>query len=559
MADLGVPSRDRYALGFDTGALPTASTDVLVIGSGIAGLVAGLQASRLGSVTLVTKGELSETNTWYAQGGIAGAVGEADSVTLHLADTMAVGQGLCDPAVVEAVVAEAADALADLVDLGVAFDTTAEGAIALAREGGHSLPRVLHSGDATGAAIQNTLAAAVRASGAIRVVERAFLVDLLVHEGACAGALLLDTASGALSAVYAGAVVLATGGCGQVYRVTTNPLVASGDGIAAAWRAGAEIADMEFVQFHPTALDSDASPKFLITEALRGEGAYLLDCAERRFMPGVHPLAELAPRDIVSREIETVMQRCGRPNVWLDARHLGGEYLAKRFPTIWETCREAGYDLGRDLIPVAPAAHYMIGGVRVDVDGRSSLPGLYASGEVTASGLHGANRLASNSLLEGLVFSRRIVRVLADEVRPVVPVRIAAPGRERAAAAGQDVRGALQAIMSANVAVRRSAEGLSAALAGLAELAPGATPHPGDVRSLETFNLHTVATLIAGAASLRTESRGTHYREDRPARDDARWRAHVVWRRDAPPRLVSVGEPAPPDAPTGRDEAPGEG
>ncbi|GAB4285045.1 MAG: L-aspartate oxidase [Coriobacteriia bacterium] len=547
MADLGVVSRDRYALGFDTGALTTASTDVLVIGSGIAGLVAGLQASRLGSVTLVTKGELSETNTWYAQGGIAGAVGEADSVTLHLADTMAVGQGLCDPAVVEAVVAEAADALADLVDLGVAFDTTAEGVIALAREGGHSLPRVLHSGDATGAAVQNTLATAVRASSTIRVIENAFLVDLLVHEGACVGALLLDAVSGTLSVVYAGAVVLATGGCGQAYRVTTNPLVASGDGVAAAWRAGAEIADMEFVQFHPTALDSDASPKFLITEALRGEGAYLLDCAEQRFMPAVHPLAELAPRDVVSREIETVMQRCGRPNVWLDARHLGGEYLAKRFPTIWETCREAGYDLGRDLIPVAPAAHYMIGGVRVDIDGRSSLPGLYASGEVTASGLHGANRLASNSLLEGLVFSRRIVRVLADEIRPAIPVRIAAPGREPAEAVGQDVRGALQAIMSANVAVRRSAEGLAAALAGLEGLAPSAAPQPGDVRSLETFNLHTVATLIASAALLRTESRGTHYREDYPARDDARWQAHVVWRRGTGPHPVPVGATVSPD------------
>ncbi|MDY0340347.1 MAG: L-aspartate oxidase, partial [Coriobacteriia bacterium] len=414
----------RYLTTFDTDSMPIERTGVLVIGSGIAGLTAALHAAELGPVTLVTKSEVADANTWYAQGGIAGAVGVADSVDLHLADTLVVGQGLCNAEVVRAVVGEAADALAELQAFGVRFDRAESGEVALAREGGHSLPRVLHSGDATGAEVQDTLSAAVRGTRGIKLVEDTFLVDLLTDDERCVGALVMDRGSHAMMALTADAVVLATGGSGQTYRVTTNPLVATGDGVAAAWRAGAEIADMEFMQFHPTALDSDATVKFLITEALRGEGAYLLDCGLERFMPAVHPLAELAPRDVVSREIEKVMHRCGRPNVWLDARHLGADFLERRFPTIWQGCREAGFDLSRDLVPVAPAAHYLIGGVRTDIDGRSSLPGLYAAGECAASGLHGGNRLASNSLLEGLVFSRRIVRALEHERARQRPGRI---------------------------------------------------------------------------------------------------------------------------------------
>jgi len=366
----------RYVLSFDTAAMPAERTDVLIIGSGIAGLTAALHAARLGRVTLVTKSEVTDANTWYAQGGIAGAVGEADSVELHLADTLVVGQGLCDTEVVRSVVSEAADALAELEALGVRFDREAGGKVDLHREGGHSLPRVLHSGDATGAEVQNTLSAVVRRNRDIKLVEDAFLVDLLTEDGRCTGALVMDSGSHALMALHADAVILASGGAGQVYRVTTNPLVATGDGIAAAWRAGAVIADMEFVQFHPTALDSASTVRFLITEALRGEGAYLLDCEMNRFMPDIHPLAELAPRDVVSREIERVMHRCGRPNVWLDARHLGAAFLAERFPTVTEGCREAGFDLSRDLIPVAPAAHYLIGGVRGGIDGPTGRHGL---------------------------------------------------------------------------------------------------------------------------------------------------------------------------------------
>ncbi len=539
----GPAAGPRYLLGFDTAALDNRECDVLVVGSGIAGLVAALQASRFAHVLLVTKRDVSQTNTWYAQGGIAGAVGETDSVELHLSDTLVVGQGLCEPEVVGAVVGEARDALRDLVALGVSFDHSRNGRVALAREGGHSLPRVLHSGDATGAQVQDTLSGVVRGSHAIEVLEDAFLVDLLLSEdGSCRGALVLEPGATRPTAVWAGATVLATGGSGQVYRVTTNPRIATGDGIAAAWRAGAELADMEFMQFHPTALDSAASPKFLITEALRGDGAYLLDCEEHRFMLGVHPLAELAPRDVVSREIEKVMARCGRPNVWLDARHLGAEHLAQRFPTIWQTCLDAGYDLSRDLLPVAPAAHYMVGGVFVDVDGRSTIPGLFASGEVSASGLHGANRLASNSLLEGLVFSRRIARVLERERPKSQAVRVTGEGPTGAAGAPGPARAAIQQTMSTFVGMTRTGAGLRVAADELAAIAASLGGPGPNVDAMEVRNMVTVAGLITHAALYRRESRGTHFRSDFPTRDDKQWRGRLGWTRGASePRQIAVG------------------
>lgn len=528
--DLG-PLDRRYLLPFDTVELPSRECDVLVVGSGIAGLTAALHAAAFARVLLVTKAPLTETNTWYAQGGIAGAVGEADSVELHVADTLVVGQGLCDPDVVRAVVQEAPEALAELEAFGVAFDRTPDGRIALAREGGHSLPRVLHSGDATGAEVQDALTAAVRRHPGIQILERAFLVDVLIHDGGCVGALVLEDGASEPTAAWAGSTVLATGGCGQVYRVTTNPKVATGDGVAAAWRAGALVADMEFVQFHPTALDSAASPKFLITEALRGEGAYLLDCEERRFMLDAHPLAELAPRDVVSREIERVMARCKRPNVWLDARHLGEEFLKKRFPSIWRACEEAGYDLARDLVPVAPAAHYAVGGVLADLDGRTSVPGLYASGEVAATGLHGANRLASNSLLEGLVFSRRIVRALEREHSAPPHARIVGRIDGDAASGTPLLRSRLQALMSERVGMTRSEEGLASACAEIEALAARLGGPALDVAAMESRNLVTAAALIACSARARTESRGVHYRSDFPERDDAHWRVRLAWKR----------------------------
>ncbi len=531
----------RYLTSFDTADLPEHRADVLVIGSGIAGIVAALEASKTRSVALVTKATISETNTWYAQGGIAGAVGEADSIELHLADTLVVGQGLCDEQVVRAVVGEAPQALADLQHLGVHFDVAEGGEVDLAREGGHSLPRVLHAGDTTGAAIQDALSALLRKSSVIGIFEERFLVDLLTTDDRCVGALVCTQAGGSLQVFWADAVVLATGGSGQVFRVTTNPAIATGDGVAAAWRAGAEIADLEFVQFHPTALDSAAEPRFLITEALRGEGAYLLDCDERRFMLGVHPLAELAPRDVVSREIEKVMRRCGRPNVWLDARHLGESLLRHRFPAIWHACLEAGYDLSTDLVPVAPAAHYQIGGVKVDVDGRTSLRGLYASGEVTASGLHGANRLASNSLLEGLVFSRRIARALEIELEEQQPGRIAftAESRESAppGASREHVRASLKAAMSEHAGMTRSDRGLAEAAVELQGFGEVLLETMDDATGMELQNLVTVAALTVHGAWLRAESRGVHQRLDFPDRDDEHWRGHIVFRRGASPHF----------------------
>jgi L-aspartate oxidase len=531
----------RYLMGFDTEDLPQLRSDVLVIGSGIAGLTAALGAAATGrTVNLVTKGKVAETNTWYAQGGIAGAVGEADSVDLHLADTLVVGAGLCDEDVVRAIVDEAGEALRGLVAMGVDFDHEASGAIDLHREGGHSLPRVLHSGDATGAEIQDTLSGRVRSAERVHLFEEHFLVDLLTASDRCVGALVWDPAVHGLRVFWSEAVVLATGGAGQLYRVTTNPAVATGDGVAAAWRAGAELADIEFVQFHPTAFDSAANPKFLITEALRGEGAYLLDCDEQRFMLGVHPLAELAPRDVVSREIVKVMARCGRPNVWLDARHLGEPVLRARFPMIFETCLEAGYDLSKDLIPVAPAAHYSIGGIRVDIDGATSVPGLYASGECACTGLHGANRLASNSLLEGLVVSRRIVRALAP-ASCGDPLRISVQGDDAETAIDPlPARSLLQTTMSDSAGVNRSEEGLARAGAVLDDLCGLLDATPRSPADLEIQNMVTLATLTTHAARYRTESRGAHWRDDYPARDDAHWRVHTVWRRGARPRLDAV-------------------
>lgn len=500
--------------------------DVVVVGSGIAGLVIALQASRSHRVTLITKTELAESNTRYAQGGIAAVMFDDDSVAAHIRDTLAAGAGLGDPGIVEILCAEGPGRIRDLIALGVEFDR--DGAdLARGLEAAHSSARVLHAGgDATGAVIEAALVASVRRS-AIQVLEHTFLADLVVDGGRVRGASVIDP-SGRMRVLAADAVVLASGGAGQLYRHTTNPAIATGDGAAAALRAGAVLSDVEFYQFHPTALAAPGN--FLVSEAVRGEGAVLLDARGRRFMLDQHDAAELAPRDIVARGIATQMARQGGAPVLLDATALGSAFLAERFPSIDAACRRLGLDWGDQPIPVTPAAHYWMGGVRTDEWGRTSLPGLLAVGEVASTGAHGANRLASNSLLESLVFAWRAASRLDDAVWP------ATAGAARPTAdvsqhplppdgAGPTVsRDVLRDLAWSRIGLYRDAEGLGSAVEMLTSWrAPG-----GTVADRETRNLLDLARLMASAALAREESRGAHFRTDHPE-PSARFERRLGW------------------------------
>lgn len=525
----------QYLVNFDSEKLTKSFYDFIVVGSGIAGLTAALRVCDIHKTLLLTKGEVRETTTWYAQGGVATALGKHDSPELHFEDTTRAGDGLCEPEVVKILVSEGRERVMDLIDMGAEFDRLGE-EIRLTREGGHSLPRILHVGDATGSAIEATLVRMAKLCSGLEIQEHRFALDLLTSEGRCVGLLVFDPALGEFSLCFARAVILATGGAGQIYSVTTNPLISTGDGMSMAYRAGAEMMDLEFVQFHPTALDSEHSPRFLITEALRGEGAYLRDCSGERFMVGVHPMAELAPRGVVVREMIKAMERCRTDHVYLDATHIPTEKLKVRFSTIWQKCEECGYSLATDLIPVSPAAHYMIGGVKADVDGRTTLPGLYVSGEVAATGVHGANRLASNSLLEGLVFSKRIVDVLGRETEEIsqdnlrgVRVKSSVPKRD----VWVDLDGSrrlLQETMMEKVGVTRSRESLGEALEVFGDLEEILEVEFSSVKGFELQNMVIVAKLIARAASMREESRGVHFREDFPEKDDANWKKHIILR-----------------------------
>jgi L-aspartate oxidase len=528
----------------------TARADAVVVGSGIAGLTAALELrTRVPRVLLVTKGELVSGSTVWAQGGIAVALAPTDSPAAHLRDTLVAGVGLCDPRAVEVLVTEGPARVRELVARGAVFDTEPDGALSLTREGGHHADRVAHAGgDATGAEISRALVAqleAVRADPGIEVIEHALVLDVLTgapgrdgRPGPVCGVTLHVIGAGSrdgVGAVLAPAVVLATGGIGQVFRSSTNPVQATGDGIAAALRAGATLGDVEFVQFHPTVLWLGAGAKgqlTLVSEAVRGEGAHLVDTDGHRFMPAVHPLAELAPRDVVAKAIVRQLARTGSDHVLLDARHLGADRLRRRFPTIAERLAEHGLDLATDLVPVAPAQHYHSGGVVTDLVGRSTLPGLYAVGEVACTGVHGANRLASNSLLEGLVFAHRAAHDIAHRVesgalRPAEPVE--RPGAEALVAGA--ARSRVQRIATDGAGVLRSAAGLAAAAAALAGVrtdahrAPdgdGSQPVAGpQVAEWETTNVHQVATVLAATAATRRETRGGHLRSDHPDTDDA--------------------------------------
>jgi L-aspartate oxidase len=543
--------------------------DVVVVGSGVAGLTAALRCAAGGAkVTVVTKAHLDDGSTRWAQGGIAAALGAGDTPEQHLADTLVAGAGVCDEDAVRLLVTEGPDAVRRLIATGARFDTDTAGEILLTREGGHHRRRIAHAGgDATGAEISRALIQAVREAG-IAFVENALVLDLLTDaDGRTAGVTLHVMGEGArdgVGAVRARAVVLATGGMGQVFSATTNPAVSTGDGVALALRAGAEVSDLEFVQFHPTVLwlgPEAAAQQPLVSEAVRGEGAHLVDGDGVRFMVGQHELAELAPRDIVAKGIMRRMQETGAAHMNLDARHFGARMWQERFPTILAACRAHGIDPVTEPIPVAPAAHYASGGVRTDLHGRTTVPGLYACGEVACTGVHGANRLASNSLLEGLVFAERIAAdILAGrEAAGGTAGTAGAPGAPvpPAGAAGpllaSEARYEIQQIMSAGAGVLRSADSLAAAAGALERLRTaaaeardrdGKTAEPC-VETWEATNLALVAQVLVAAARRREETRGCHWREDRPERDDAAWQRHLVVRLTPQGTLDITGTPGP--------------
>ncbi|MFF9032028.1 L-aspartate oxidase [Streptomyces iakyrus] len=520
------------------------AADVVVVGSGVAGLTAALRCEAAGLRTVVvTKARLDDGSTRWAQGGIAAALGEGDTPEQHLDDTLVAGAGLCDEEAVRLLVTEGPDAVRRLIETGARFDES-EGELALTREGGHHRRRIAHAGgDATGAEISRALVEAVRARG-MRTVENALVLDLLTDaEGRTAGVTLHVMGEGqhdGVGAVHAPAVVLATGGMGQVFSATTNPAVSTGDGVALALRAGAEVSDLEFVQFHPTVLflgpDAEGQQP-LVSEAVRGEGAHLVDADGVRFMAGQHELAELAPRDIVAKGIMRRMQEQDAEHMYLDARHFGAEMWEHRFPTILAACRAHGIDPVTAPIPVAPAAHYASGGVRTDSHGRTTVPGLYACGEVACTGVHGANRLASNSLLEGLVYAERIADdIAANGLHARVPQPVPHPEIPEHPLQTAEARFTIQRIMTGGAGVLRSAGSLTKAADQLQRLHTdakealaenGKTAEAG-VDTWEATNLLCVARVLVAAALLREETRGCHWREDRPERDDSAWRRHIV-------------------------------
>jgi L-aspartate oxidase len=549
-------SQRRYLLPFKASRLPQQFTDVLVIGGGVAGLRAAIAGADAGADVLVlTKDTVDQSNTWYAQGGIAAVLQPADSYQSHVDDTEKGGAGLCDHAAVDVVVKEGPQRVLELLEWGANFDKQAGNAhgLAFAREGGHSFARILHAyGDATGKELAQTLIRTVRSREAIRISENSFAIDLLTDEDRCVGVLAL--VNGQVNLIWAKRTILASGGAGQLYRESTNPRIATADGHAMAYRAGATLQDMEMVQFHPTTLYVAGSSRALITEAVRGEGALLVDRNGHRFMPDYHEMAELAPRDVVSRAIVEQIRRTHFTHVFLDVRHLPAREFADRFPQLAKLAFEFEIDPSRDLIPVHPAAHYMIGGVDADLLGRSSLKGLYAVGEAGCSGLHGANRLGSNSLLEGLAFGARAgqdagVAAIAETLKFPQNLEATVDASTRTELDITDVKSSLRSVMWRNVGVERTGERLNETREIIAfwsryvmdkSFDPATAGAVGASAGWELQNMLTVCALIASAAYTRTESRGAHYRVDFPTRDDAHWRLRLLWRR---PMETPIPEP----------------
>ncbi len=514
-------------------ALPS-ETDFIVVGAGIAGLRASVELASAGRVLCLAKCEMTESNTQYAQGGIAAALSDDDEVRLHLEDTLKAGDGLCNEEAARILVEEGPPRIEELMEWGTEFDR-AGAKIAFTREGAHSRSRVLHAhGDSTGREIGRALYLKAAALKPITFRDFEFTTDLLVEDGRVAGIRVLD-AAGQLHEIRASSVLLATGGLGQIYSDTTNPAVATGDGVAMAHRAGAEISDMEFVQFHPTALYLKGAPRFLLSEALRGEGAYLRNLELKRFMPKYHELAELAPRDVVARAITHELELVKRPDavVYLDLTHLNAERVRQRFPLIYSTCMQYNIDIATELVPIRPAAHYSMGGVRTDLSGRTSLPGLYAAGEVACTGVHGANRLASNSLLEGLVYGARAAQEMRQHLAE--PTTRSSNPTTGAGVAGNNGQNAeveslirkAQSLMWQHVGVVRDGKALQQVVPDLRSL-QSQIPGRGQRRSYEAMNIVQTGLLIARSALAREESRGAHYRLDHPLKNDSKYHKHSV-------------------------------
>jgi L-aspartate oxidase len=553
----------RYLIPFKAADLPQQTADVLVIGGGVAGLRAAIAASETADVLVVTKDSIEQSNTWYAQGGIAAVLQPSDSYEMHVSDTESAGAGLCDDRAVQIVIKEGPQRVLELLSWGANFDKQKGNPydLAFTREGGHSFARIVHAyGDATGKDVAQTLINTVRTHKNIRVSEQSFVIDLITDNGRCIGALALINHR--VTIIWARQTILASGGAGQLYRESTNPKIATADGHAMAWRAGATLQDMEMVQFHPTTLYVAGSSRALITEAVRGEGAYLLDRNGYRFMKDYHPDGELAPRDVVSLAIVQQIRKTHFTHVYLDVRHLDSEKFRLRFPQLAHLLDQFEINPGTDLIPIHPAAHYMIGGVDADEFGQSSLKGLYAVGEASCSGLHGANRLGSNSLLEGLAFGSRAGKHAAEAAHSekisfpkTLDHRI--PPSTRTELDITDVKSSLRSIMWRHVGIERSGAQLAETLERLAywgryvmdKVFDPTSATNGVTAGWELQNMLSVCGLITSAANTRQESRGVHYRVDFPKRDDARWRLHLLWQRpDATPKTEAVqlsGEPAP--------------
>jgi L-aspartate oxidase len=524
----------RYLIDFDLNSMPWIETDVLVIGAGIAGLFASIQAGETQRVLIVTKPKsLLESNTRYAQGGIAAAISDEDSPDYHRQDTLYAGAGLCDPKAVDILVHEGPELVEHLIKLGTQFDLE-NGELALTKEGAHSRRRILHAnGDATGAEIVRALSEKAKSHPNITVWDDHFVIDIVTSEGVCHGALVQKPDASRVF-VRAKATVLCSGGAGQLYRYTTNPKIATGDGVAIAYRAGAVVRDMEFIQFHPTSLSYPGAPRFLISEAVRGEGAILRNIKGERFMEHYHPQLELAPRDVVARAIVNEMERTKSTFVYLDITHEDPEMVKRRFPNIYEFCLHYGLDLTSDWIPVAPAAHYMMGGVKTDLNGQTNIERLYACGEVSSTGVHGANRLASNSLSEAIVYGRRIVRHIGT-LAPLPPTPAISERSHRPEAPVQAIvekRLKLQKVMLRYAGIMRNSEGLKKGIEELERQLPFFQTRLTKREEYEFANLLTCALLVSKAALLREESRGGHYRSDYPERNDDVWLKHLEMQRE---------------------------